>query len=81
MIKEVKMYTLICDNCGKDVCDGAEYSGWNYQGFVKQIASEEDWIEHEGSDYCPDCYTCDEDDAVILYPSRQQEGDGKNDKL
>jgi len=26
MIKEVTMYTVICDGCGKDVNEGQEYS-------------------------------------------------------
>jgi len=27
MIKEVKMLTIVCDGCGKDVNDETDYSG------------------------------------------------------
>lgn len=29
MIKELKMYTVVCDNCGKDSNDGTDYSCWS----------------------------------------------------
>jgi hypothetical protein len=29
MIKEVKMFTMVCDSCGKDVNEDTEYSCWN----------------------------------------------------
>ena len=68
MIKEVKMFTVICDNCGEDVCDGEDYSCWGEIGHVKDIAKESDWEEMDGKDYCPDCYEYDEEDNLIIKP-------------
>ena len=55
-LKEIKMYTLICDKCGKDVCNGSEYSGWSEDFWVKDIAIEEGWIVINHDDYCPNCW-------------------------
>jgi len=66
MIKEIKMFTIICDNCGKDVCDGEEFSCWNDEGYVKDCASDADWVEHNNGDYCPNCYEYDDNDELIF---------------
>ncbi|MEK9157712.1 MAG: hypothetical protein AAB638_00835 [Patescibacteria group bacterium] len=67
MIKKVEMYTVVCDNCGKDVCEGEEYSAWNDSDYAREIATESGW--HETDDdkhYCPDCFTFDDNDNLIL---------------
>jgi hypothetical protein len=66
MVKEVKMYTLICDGCGQDFCEGSEFAAWGEPDFVIDAAHEEDWIESEEKDYCPDCYTYDDQDKLII---------------
>jgi hypothetical protein len=69
MIKEVKMYTIICDNCGKDLCDGTEYSCWNDEDYVKDSARESDWhITEDDKHYCDDCYSWGDEDELILKP-------------
>lgn len=40
MIKEVKMFTVICDNCGVDVNKGQEYTCWNDEAYAEDIAIE-----------------------------------------
>ncbi len=40
MVKEVTMFTVVCDNCGKDVNKDAEYSAWNEKTFAEDIAME-----------------------------------------
>lgn len=67
MIKEIIMYTIICDGCGKDVCEGSGFGGWNDAGYVKDIAMEEDWISEDGKHYCTDCYEYDDDDNLIIH--------------
>lgn len=74
MIKEVKMYTVICDNCGKDVCENAEYSCWNDEIYAKDTAMEDDWITEGEKHYCTDCYEYDGEDNLII----KNKG-GKND--
>jgi hypothetical protein len=66
MIKEVKMYTVICNNCGSDVCEDAEYSCWNEISFAENIAMEDDWIKEGDKHYCPDCFTYDDDDNLVI---------------
>jgi hypothetical protein len=47
MVKEVTMYTVICDNCGKDSNGGSEISGWDNKDYAIDVAMDSDFIEHE----------------------------------
>jgi len=71
MIKEITIYTVICDGCGKDVHDGAEYSGFNDNGFVEQIASDSDWHKENGKHYCPDCFEYDDEGELVIKNQNQ----------
>ena len=64
MVKEITMYTIICDTCGVSSCEAQEYSCWNEEGIAREYA--EDWIDHEGKDYCPSCYEYDDDDNPVI---------------
>lgn len=66
MIKEEKMFTIICDGCGRDVCEGTEFSAWNDAGYVQDEAKEENWINEDDKHYCPDCYEYDDDDNLFV---------------
>jgi hypothetical protein len=66
MIKEVTMYTILCDGCGKDVCDGTEYSAWNDTSYVVDSAIEDNWHVEDGNHYCPNCFEYDDDDNLII---------------
>jgi len=66
MIKEVKMFTVICDNCGRDSGDDCDYSCWNDESTALDNAKIDDWIEHEGKNYCPHCYYIDDEDEIII---------------
>ena len=68
MLKEVKMYTVVCDNCGKDVNKDAEYSAWNDKRYAEEVAMESDWIKENDKNYCPDCFTYDDDDNLLIMP-------------
>lgn len=65
MIKEVTMYTAICDNCGANICDGTEYAGWCKDGIQAELDSE-NWLEIDGKQYCNDCCEYDDNDELIL---------------
>ena len=47
MIKEFKCYTLLCDNCGADVNEDSEVSGWDSEEYnydirdIPQLTDEE----------------------------------------
>lgn len=66
MIKEVTMYTVICDGCGKDSNYDSEYSAWNDKGYAVDCAQNADFIEHEGNHYCPKCYHYNNEDELIV---------------
>lgn len=59
------MFTVVCDNCGKDVNEGEEYSCWNDIMFAEDIAMEVGWIKEDDRHYCPDCFTYDDNNLVI----------------
>lgn len=62
MIKEVKMYSVICDRCGKAFVD--EFNGivaWVDEGTAKEQAMESEWAEIGDKHYCPDCYEFDDE--------------------
>ena len=61
MIKEVKMYSVVCDRCGKSFID--DFNGivaWLDEGTAKEQAMESEWIELGDKHYCQDCYEFDE---------------------
>lgn len=68
MIKEITTYTVICDNCGKDLFSDSEYTGFSDAGYVEFEASESDWMENDGKHYCTDCYEYDDEDNLIIKP-------------
>jgi len=73
MIKEVKMYTVICDCCGVDVNDNMEYSCYSEANHAQYCAMDSDWIHpEENKHYCPDCFTYDDDDKLIISNSKSQ---------
>lgn len=50
MIKEIKMFTVICDNCGKDSNEGTEYAGWADTEQAEVVADSSDFLKVEGSE-------------------------------
>jgi len=71
MIKEVKMYTVVCDNCGLDSCKNDEYSCWGDKEQAKEHAMNSDWLEHDEKHYCTNCFSYDDDDNLVLKPLTQ----------
>jgi len=60
MVKEIKMYTVICDNCGCNAFDNSDYSCWqDKKTAVDMAVSDEDWFEDDDciKHYCPKCIT------------------------
>lgn len=66
MIVELKMYSLTCDICGKDINEDSDYSCWNDAEPSLEKARDEGW--HVGDDvyYCTDCHSFDDDDNMIV---------------
>ena len=62
MIKQVTMYSVVCDRCGKTFID--EFNGivaWLDEGTAKEQAMESEWVEIGDKHYCPDCYEFDDE--------------------
>jgi hypothetical protein len=74
MIKEVTMFTVVCDNCGKDCNDGQEYSCLNDKTYALDVAMESNWEKVDDSHYCPLCYSYDDDDEIVIDKSREGAG-------
>lgn len=62
MIKEVKMFGLFCDKCGKlYMNEDTGYCAFVSDADALKDAQEGEWKEIEGRMLCPDCYHYDED--------------------
>lgn len=68
MIKEVIMYTVICDCCGIDsnFGDRSEFCAFNSQDFAEYMAFESEWVQINEKHYCPECISYDDDDKLVI---------------
>lgn len=66
MLKEVKMYTIVCDGCGKDVNENTDYSCWNDENANEDIREEAGWEKVDDKHYCTKCFDYDDNDELIL---------------
>ena len=62
MIKEIKVYTICCDNCGKDALEDSEYCGFNSTDAI----CIDDWATEGDLHYCPNCFEYNESDELTL---------------
>ena len=65
MIKKVTMFTVLCDRCGKDACEGTDWSCWDSPEAVRECSSE-GWENIDEKDYCPACLTWNEDESELI---------------
>lgn len=72
MIKELTMYTVVCDNCAIDCNEGEEYSGWSEEWYAEEIADNCGWLKQDDCHYCEPCWNYDDDDNIIINKARQQ---------
>jgi hypothetical protein len=68
MVKEMTMYSVVCDNCGIDVNENSEYAAWSDKSHAEDIALESDWLKQEDKHYCQDCFSYDDEENVIITP-------------
>lgn len=67
MIREVTMFAVFCDNCGKQCEDeNAGFCAWSDEVGARESACESGWYEDGGNYYCPYCYSFDDDDNLVL---------------
>ncbi len=72
MIKELTMYTVICDNCLVDSNEGSEHSCWSDESSAEYMAEENGWVKRDGKHYCGDCIVYDDNDEEVINTSRTQ---------
>ena len=67
MIKEVKMYVVVCDNCHKE-CDDDDHSliAWGDEVQARVVADDAGWWREGDKNYCPECYGFDEDGKLMV---------------
>ena len=70
-VKEVTMYTIECDNCNSSLGDRSDYCAWTDEITAYDEADRQEWHFGDGKDYCPDCYTYDDDDNLIIKTKKQ----------
>lgn len=68
-IKTVQMFTILCDLCGRDACEGTDYAGYSDVSGVEET-SMEGWItralapyEESPLHYCPNCCEVNDEDG------------------
>ena len=73
MIKEVTMYSVVCERCGKTygVDDGIDC--WVDICTAREQATESEWVEIGDKHYCPDCYEFS--DELEEYVPKKKGGD------
>ena len=79
MLQKVEMYTVICDNCHKDIGSEQDYSCWNDDLSAEDNANESDWFRgctktkegKDGQHFCPECFSHDDDENFIIDKSRK----------
>ena len=72
MVKEVKMFTVICDNCGEDLCKDTEYSCWSESWFVVDQAIESGWYIEGDQHICDKCFSLDDEDNIVINQERKK---------
>lgn len=55
MIKELEIYTVICDKCGADLQAGQEIAGWSELEGALYTAEASGWRVFEDSQVCHNC--------------------------
>ncbi len=59
MIKQLTLYTVICDECGKDAFNNDDQSGASNEQLAIEISKDYEFVEIDGKHYCLDCYWYD----------------------
>lgn len=68
MIVSKEFKNIKCDNCGALFDEENWYD--STEAFYPAF-EEENWIEDNGKHYCPDCYSYDDDDNLVIDKSRK----------
>lgn len=73
MIYPVTMYAAKCDNCGEEVRLMGEYAALAEKDCVRDELMESGYHEDGDKHYCPDCWSYDDEDNIVLKPITKQQ--------
>lgn len=60
-IREVQMYTVDCDRCGRNADEDTDYCAWGDKSMAIEMAKDgSEYSEVDGKLYCPGCIEYDE---------------------
>lgn len=76
-VLEMKMFTVICDNCKKSADEGSGYAAWNDESYAKEVADEAGYAKNGDLHYCPDCHYYDDDDNLMVRISKENNESAK----
>ena len=70
MIIEKTFYAIQCDNCKVIAEAEDDITFWSDQTSSHDNAEESDWYIDGEKHYCPDCYSFDDDDNLVVMSSQ-----------
>ena len=73
MIKQVIMYTVVCDICGEDNGKDSDIAAWSDEEGARFDAEECGFEIIDGKDVCHNCWDFDDDDKLIIKKGGQDE--------
>lgn len=67
MIKEEAYHVCVCDNCKVQYhCENSGICAMHFGSDIRDMASNDEWHNEDEKDYCPNCYTIDDEDKLII---------------
>lgn len=66
MIKEHKMYSVICDRCQINAFENDENIAWESEGSAWEMAYASGWQKIKDRHYCPGCYEINDEDQLVV---------------
>ena len=74
MIKLITMYTIVCDNCGRDIFeDDDQWRAFSDTESAVIMAIDNDSIQIiDNKHICSNCWTWDENDEIIIKPKKDK---------
>lgn len=66
MIKEITMFTVVCDICTQDDGEGSEFRAWTTPETAREVAVSSGWASNSSTnkDLCFDCRLVNEDEEI-----------------
>lgn len=59
-------FAVKCDNCGTVHEDFNGISYWSDKEYALTNVEDADWLQNFKNHYCPDCYSFDDDDNLLI---------------